>query len=183
MLSTMAITDTVLGRKSNVGPSLLYVYSRLPLSTAHDEPGDMKRPTCSRCIESGWNCIYSTAKKKPGPARGARRRASKYYTFIDTQPSSPHMGLISSSSSRPAQSQSANSSTIHDGLSPTAMTVDQVSFPPSDSTFLDAISVLHPSVTTQTPGDFSQPISWPTPAPEQLAFPDHCLTFDQEHEL
>ena len=94
MLSMMTLADNVVGRKSNVGSSWLSYFS-LCLDAAHDGLGDMKRPTCSRCIESGWNCVYSTAKKKPGPARGARRRASEYLTFIDTRTSSPQSGLIS----------------------------------------------------------------------------------------
>jgi hypothetical protein len=35
--------------------------------------GDQKRPVCSRCHEGGFVCVYSSSKKKPGPARGTRK--------------------------------------------------------------------------------------------------------------
>lgn len=35
--------------------------------------GDQRRPVCSRCHEGGYSCIYSSAKKKPGPARGTHK--------------------------------------------------------------------------------------------------------------
>jgi hypothetical protein len=34
---------------------------------------DQRRPVCSRCHEGGYSCIYSSAKKKPGPTRGTRK--------------------------------------------------------------------------------------------------------------
>lgn len=39
--------------------------------------GDQKRPVCSRCHEGGFACIYSSSKKKPGPARGTRKAARR----------------------------------------------------------------------------------------------------------
>ncbi|KAF4257338.1 hypothetical protein CNMCM8057_003667 [Aspergillus fumigatus] len=38
---------------------------------------DQKRPVCSRCHEGGFACIYSSSKKKPGPARGTRKAARR----------------------------------------------------------------------------------------------------------
>ncbi|KAI0599777.1 hypothetical protein F4775DRAFT_549810 [Biscogniauxia sp. FL1348] len=35
---------------------------------------DLKRPRCTRCSEVGFSCTYSTERRKPGPARGSRRR-------------------------------------------------------------------------------------------------------------
>lgn len=35
--------------------------------------GDQNRPVCSRCHEGSYSCIYSSAKKKPGPARGTHK--------------------------------------------------------------------------------------------------------------
>lgn len=35
--------------------------------------GDQRRPACSRCHEGGYSCVYSSAKKKPGPARGTHK--------------------------------------------------------------------------------------------------------------
>ena len=35
--------------------------------------GDQRRPVCSRCHEGGYSCVYSSAKKKPGPARGTQK--------------------------------------------------------------------------------------------------------------
>ncbi|KAI2779266.1 hypothetical protein F4815DRAFT_474734 [Daldinia loculata] len=35
---------------------------------------DLRRPHCSRCLESGYSCTYSTRKRKPGPPRGVRPR-------------------------------------------------------------------------------------------------------------
>lgn len=39
---------------------------------------DLRRPTCSRCNEAGLECIYSSARRKPGPAKGSRRRAGNH---------------------------------------------------------------------------------------------------------
>lgn len=36
--------------------------------------GDLQRPTCSRCMEARWNCVYSSTKKRPGPATGSRQK-------------------------------------------------------------------------------------------------------------
>ncbi|KAB5511189.1 hypothetical protein GE09DRAFT_1160056 [Coniochaeta sp. 2T2.1] len=36
----------------------------------------MRRPTCSRCLESGRLCLYSMVRKRPGPVRGFRERAA-----------------------------------------------------------------------------------------------------------
>lgn len=36
--------------------------------------GDLKQPTCSACVEAGSDCSYSRARKRPGPAKGTRRR-------------------------------------------------------------------------------------------------------------
>ena len=38
--------------------------------------GDLKRPTCSRCLEGGCPCVYSCIKKKPGPVKGSRRKVA-----------------------------------------------------------------------------------------------------------
>ncbi|GFG20364.1 NADPH-dependent 1-acyldihydroxyacetone phosphate reductase [Aspergillus udagawae] len=38
---------------------------------------DQKRPVCSRCHEGGFACVYSSSKKKPGPARGTRKAARR----------------------------------------------------------------------------------------------------------
>ncbi|KAI8960649.1 hypothetical protein F5Y11DRAFT_260832 [Daldinia sp. FL1419] len=35
---------------------------------------DLQRPHCSRCLEAGHSCTYSTQKRKPGPPRGSRPR-------------------------------------------------------------------------------------------------------------
>lgn len=35
---------------------------------------DRGRPSCSRCAETAWPCIYSVEKKRPGPAKGSRKR-------------------------------------------------------------------------------------------------------------
>ncbi|KAN0104082.1 hypothetical protein V8E51_009827 [Hyaloscypha variabilis] len=36
-----------------------------------------KRPICSRCLEDNLICIYSSSKKKPGPAKGSQRKKPK----------------------------------------------------------------------------------------------------------
>ncbi|KAE8378185.1 hypothetical protein BDV26DRAFT_197898 [Aspergillus bertholletiae] len=33
---------------------------------------DLKRPSCSRCLEAGHSCIYSSTRRKPGPTKGSR---------------------------------------------------------------------------------------------------------------
>ncbi|RHZ50509.1 transcription factor domain-containing protein [Aspergillus thermomutatus] len=38
---------------------------------------DQKRPVCSRCHEGGFACVYSSSKKRPGPARGTRKAAKR----------------------------------------------------------------------------------------------------------
>ncbi|RLL97432.1 hypothetical protein CFD26_105863 [Aspergillus turcosus] len=38
---------------------------------------DQKRPVCSRCHEGGFACVYSSSKKKPGPARGTRKATKR----------------------------------------------------------------------------------------------------------
>lgn len=40
---------------------------------SHPPIGDLKRPSCSRCLERGHTCTYSSTRRKPGPARGARQ--------------------------------------------------------------------------------------------------------------
>ncbi|KAJ6034280.1 hypothetical protein N7499_001489 [Penicillium canescens] len=47
---------------------------------------DLKRPSCSRCLERGYTCTYSSTRRKPGPARGALQGS--------------HRGLLPSRSSR-----------------------------------------------------------------------------------
>ncbi|KAL6405399.1 hypothetical protein AUP68_11153 [Ilyonectria robusta] len=124
---------------------------------------DMKRPTCSRCVESGWVCLYSSLKRKPGPGRGVRKRARNAQGDI-----------ASPSSESSAQSGEAVAPLLSQG--------EQVSFPGSDFAFLDAISILNP-VPEEALGDFLPAASWPTPSLDQLCAMEPCLTFDQEREL
>ncbi|KAH7118210.1 putative fungal-specific transcription factor [Dactylonectria estremocensis] len=123
----------------------------------------MKRPTCSRCLESGWVCLYSSLKKKPGPGKGIRKRARNVQEDI-----------ASPSSESSAQSGEAVAPLLSQG--------QQVSFPDSDFAFIDAISILNP-VPEEALGDFLPVASWPTPSLEQLCAMEPCLTFDQEREL
>lgn len=52
----------------------MYVLQPPKSSTgAYIGAGDLKRPACARCIESGWPCVYSSVKRKPGPTKGTRR--------------------------------------------------------------------------------------------------------------
>ncbi|KAL1984906.1 hypothetical protein VTN96DRAFT_8565 [Rasamsonia emersonii] len=37
---------------------------------------DLQRPSCSRCREVGWPCVYSSTRRKPGPPLGSHRKAS-----------------------------------------------------------------------------------------------------------
>ncbi|GAQ11818.1 NADPH-dependent 1-acyldihydroxyacetone phosphate reductase [Aspergillus lentulus] len=60
---------------------------------------DQKRPVCSRCHEGGFACVYSSSKKKPGPARGTRkavRRAAKSpvksaHSFVTSEQNDEHV--------------------------------------------------------------------------------------------
>lgn len=36
----------------------------------------LQRPSCSRCVEGGTPCVYSSTKRKPGPVKGMRRSVS-----------------------------------------------------------------------------------------------------------
>jgi hypothetical protein len=61
--------------------------------------GDQKRPVCSRCHEGGFACIYSSSKKKPGPARGTRKAARRTaksptktaHSFVTPEQSDEHV--------------------------------------------------------------------------------------------
>ncbi|KAH8802574.1 hypothetical protein F5884DRAFT_802360 [Xylogone sp. PMI_703] len=37
---------------------------------------DMRRPSCSRCLEASADCEYSRRRRKPGPPKGSRRRTA-----------------------------------------------------------------------------------------------------------
>jgi hypothetical protein len=38
--------------------------------------GNLQRPACSRCIEEDRPCVYSSTKRRPGPAKGSRGKRS-----------------------------------------------------------------------------------------------------------
>lgn len=67
----MRLLISPLGGKSNVSGLIQDLPRELQWLTVTE--GDQRRPVCSRCHEGGYSCIYSSAKKKPGPARGTQK--------------------------------------------------------------------------------------------------------------
>src|ERR1700709_2513502 len=49
--------------------------------------GDLKRPSCSRCLEGGSPCSYSSTKRKPGPVKGSRRKVARSRLSEETRDS------------------------------------------------------------------------------------------------
>ncbi|KAL2065504.1 hypothetical protein VTL71DRAFT_3174 [Oculimacula yallundae] len=46
-----------------------------------------QRPTCSRCLEDKVACVYTSAKRKPGPAKGFKKAKSCAEQQLDSTPS------------------------------------------------------------------------------------------------
>ncbi|KAH7160564.1 hypothetical protein B0J13DRAFT_494232 [Dactylonectria estremocensis] len=121
---------------------------------------DMKRPACSRCLENGRTCVYSTLRKRPGPVRGFRKHAV--------------IAVRSSQLPVPDNSGEALLRTLQ---------ADQVSLLGLDSACLDAISSPQ-HVLAEATCDFWQALgSWPTPVEDQPNGVESSLTFEHEREL
>ncbi|KAI1612165.1 hypothetical protein EDD36DRAFT_466004 [Exophiala viscosa] len=74
-----------------------------------DKEGNMKRPSCSRCLDENYPCMYSNSKRKPGPRKGMpRKSATGSQGHAGSRPS--HAAAVSTTESTFAQGNSDYSS-------------------------------------------------------------------------
>ncbi|KAH6869482.1 hypothetical protein B0T10DRAFT_523717 [Thelonectria olida] len=80
---------------------------------------DLRRPTCSPCLQRGYTCTYSSIRRRPGPARGSRRGARRANTSharqrrpVDRGPSDEEESSTVENASLPRSVASCGSDTL-----------------------------------------------------------------------